>query len=139
AAVPRLLDLGVEEFLLADVLRGVVGQRLVRRLCRSCVTASAPRALEMVGAGAPAQAQRTFEARGCVACGHTGVSGRVGMYEVVAMDEDLAAGIRARENELELTARARRRGFRDMREDGMLKVRDGETTLGEIMRVVGGE
>jgi len=130
AAIPRLLDLGVEEFLLADVLTGLVGQRLVRRLCKSCATS---------GHSSTGNGRAGFEPQGCQACGHTGYSGRIGIYEVIEVDGALAGAIRTRTAESELRALAHGNANRDMRQDGLLKVRQGETSASEVLRVVGDE
>lgn len=126
AAIPRLLDLGVEEFLLADVVRGLVGQRLVRRLCRECARANKDSA-RRVG----------FEPKGCPACSHTGYSGRIGIYEVIEVDDALADAIRHKRSEKDLRSLAHGRDNRDMKQDGVLKVERGETTMSEVLRVIG--
>lgn len=145
AAAPRLMDLGVENYLLADVLRGVVGQRLARRLCRHCAgpleeAQAAPfeRAVRAVpGApdlSAPAKWSRH---QGCSRCGGTGYEGRCGVYEVIEIDGELQNALRNRRSEADLAALAAARGFRDMRGDGLLKARAGLTTMAEVARVVG--
>lgn len=142
AAIPRLLDLDVEEYLLADVLRGVIGQRLVRRLCGACRVPDAREHWQpiedqlrdagfLLGASAPAY----HAPKGCEKCGHTGYQGRLGIYEVVVVDSEVATAIRNREPERALTERARQLGFRSLLEDGLLKARLGLTAITEISRV----
>ncbi len=140
AAISRLLDLEVEEFLLSEVLRVVVGQRLLRRVCETCsqavpaasldarLAAMAPAVLE----GAPAWR----DAIGCAACGNTGYRERFGCFEVTKVDSEMQEAIRLRQSEPELVAHARRHGFRTLFENAMRKARSGATTFSEAFRVV---
>jgi general secretion pathway protein E len=144
AAAPRLLDLGVETFLLADVLRGLVGQRLVRRLCPHCAAPSdadrceAYEALRPQGAaGAFAEAPVWREPVGCAHCGHTGYLGRLGLYEIATATPALEQAIRHRLDEDGLTGVARDGGFLSLADDGYAKARAGLTSLAEVSRVVG--
>lgn len=142
AAVSRLLDLGVEDYLLADVLRGVVGQRLVRSLCQQCATSTTiardveqdvERALgPHLSSGASWK-----RAVGCAACNQSGYTGRIGVYEVMPIEGALQDALRSRLAENELVKLARSLGHRIMRDDGLLKARAGMTTLTEVFRVVG--
>ncbi|MBU2377558.1 MAG: GspE/PulE family protein [Alphaproteobacteria bacterium] len=143
AAVPRLLDLGIEDYLLADVLRGVAGQRLVRRLCTTCNAPSSEDEIERHEAAlTPAVRARVArepanwrEPRGCPKCGQTGFRGRVGLYEIAPATQRMTAGLRTRADEDALTAIAREDGFMSFAEDGFIKARRGETTLAEVYRV----
>jgi general secretion pathway protein E len=145
AAVARLLDLGVEDYLLADVLRGLVGQRLVRKLCPVCSTQCEPRveadwlsaAPDIVAVDLAAKPANFREAKGCARCGQSGFSGRSGLYEIAVVTPELASALRRRESESTLRDMARRDGFRTMFEDGVLKAARGDTTMGEIFRVIG--
>ncbi|WP_420391666.1 GspE/PulE family protein [Acuticoccus sp.] len=138
-AVVRLVDMGVEPYLIGATLRGVVGQRLVRRLCLRC---RAERPADDVAAALPAGAARlpptarTFEARGCSACGGTGYRGRVGIFEVMKVDPGLRALIRGTPDTDALRAAARNNGMRTMLEDGLGKVAAGVTTIDEVLRTV---
>lgn len=145
AAVPRLLDLGVEDYLLADVLRGVAGQRLVRRLCSDCARASTPAEaavheaampnyLRVRTKGEPAQWR---EPVGCARCGQSGFRGRVGLYEIAPASPGIQAGVRDGADEDRLTEMARADGFLSFGDDGFLKARRGETALTEVYRVAG--
>jgi general secretion pathway protein E len=143
AAVPRLLDLGIEDYLLADVLRGVAGQRLVRRLCAACNVPSTPEEAAVHEAALPAVVKARLkgepanwrEPRGCPKCGQTGFRGRVGLYEVAPATQKMTSGLRKRADEDALTAIAREDGFLSFAEDGFIKARRGETTLAEVYRV----
>ena len=145
AAVPRLLDLGVEDYLLADVLRGVEGQRLVRRLCDACARPATADEAERHEAALPASLRERLkrekaawrEPVGCPACGRTGYKGRLGLYEIVEASIPLIAGVRERADEDRLTEIARAEGFLSFAEDGLMKARRGETALAEVYRVTG--
>lgn len=145
AAVSRLLDLGIEDYLLADVLRGLAGQRLVRRLCAHCARPSDAHEVEAHEAARPnILGPRRGEAEwkepvGCPRCARTGYLGRVGIYEIAAISPTFETGVRQRHSEESLVETARETGFRTMFEDGYLKARRGETTLSEVYRVAGGQ
>jgi general secretion pathway protein E len=143
AAVPRLLDLKVEPFLLADVVRGLVGQRLVRRLCPHCTAPSdhdraaiyeAARPAGFRCAGTPAWKEPV----GCAKCRQSGYFGRLGLYEIAPSSPALEHEIRHRASEEALVRTARAEGFASLAEDGYAKARAGLTTLAELRRVAGG-
>ncbi|MGX1588781.1 GspE/PulE family protein [Brevundimonas diminuta] len=147
AAIPRLLDLGIEDYLLADVMRGVAGQRLIRRLCDDCArpsTAAEASAHEQTipahlhGVVAREEA-RWMEPVGCAKCGHSGFRGRLGVYELAPMSSALIAGMRASADEDQLTAAARAEGFFSFADDAFLKARRGQTALSEVYRIAGAE
>ena len=145
AAVPRMLDLGIEDYLLSDVLRGVAGQRLVRRLCSDCTRPSTPEEAEVhelalpehLRAVASREAAAWREPVGCPKCGLSGFRGRVGLYEVAPLSPAMISGLRENADEDALTALARKDGFLSFGDDGMLKARRGETTLSEVYRIAG--
>jgi len=145
AAIPRLLDLGIEDYLLADVMRGVAGQRLIRRLCGDCArpsTVSEAKVHEMaIPAHLRAVADREpaawREPVGCAKCGGSGFRGRVGVYELAPMSPAIIAGMRASADEDQLTVAARSEGFLSFADDGFLKARRGETALSEVYRIAG--
>ena len=134
SAVTRLIDLGIERFLLASALRGVLAQRLVRCLCPVCrkqqPTTAAER--EVLGLGAPA---RIWTAVGCPACNGTGYAGRTGLYELLATDEHLTALIHDGVSEAELRNYGERTGCRSLRADGLRLLENGTTSLEELLRV----
>ncbi len=145
AAAARLVDLGVEDYLLADVLQGLVGQRLVRRLCPHCAAPAHPeevRASEEAGSAVGASARPGAAAWkspvGCGRCDGLGYRGRLGIYEIVHSTPELQGRIRARASEEELLSTARGSGFSTLFEDGYAKARAGLTTLAEVHRVAGG-
>jgi general secretion pathway protein E len=120
SAVTRLLDMGIEPFLLSSSLLGVMAQRLVRKLCGYCK--------KQEGDG-------HWHAVGCDRCGHTGYQGRVGVYELLETNEQIRAQIHNRVSEAEIRDTALRSGMKTMREDGERWVREGVTTEAELLRV----
>ncbi len=133
-AVTRLQDMGIEPFLLASSLIGVVAQRLVRVLCPECrvVQPVTPAEMELLQAFASGPLSLNHP-KGCPACNQTGYRGRTGIYEVIALDDELRQMIHSRQSEQSLEALARQR-FASLRDDGFLKVVRGETALEEILR-----
>jgi type IV pilus assembly protein PilB len=131
--ISRLIDMGIEPFLISSVLSCIIGQRLVRRVCHSCAElyTPPPKALEYWGLQPDSESQ-FVKAQGCQRCHYTGYRGRVGIYEVLPITENLQTLIARRATEAELLAAARAEGnFRTMREDGALKIKRGITTLEE--------
>jgi general secretion pathway protein E len=137
SAITRLADMGVEPYLLASSLLGVLAQRLVRTLCPVCrVRAHASdgegRLLESVGLS---PALPIFHPKGCDACNDTGFAGRTGVYELLRIDETLRRLIHDGAGELALRDAALRAGMRRLREDGARFLADGRTSLAELTRV----
>ncbi|MEW5791611.1 MAG: type II secretion system ATPase GspE [Pseudomonadota bacterium] len=134
-AVARLEDMGVEPFLLASSLIGVLAQRLVRKLCPVCKEAYPADAREQELLGQPLPDGLLYRARGCPACGQTGYQGRSGIYELVTVDAGLRRLIHDEAPEQALRDHARETGMVSLREDGMRWVAQGETSLEEVLRV----
>jgi general secretion pathway protein E len=142
AAAARLTDLGVEPLLLADVLRTLIGQRLVRCVCPSCGTADPDgehetKAQSMLPATMRTAAPHWRVGTGCKACGSSGYQGRSGVFETVRITPAIQHAIRDREPEGALAALARQDGFTSLAENGLVKARDGQTTFVEALRVLG--
>ena len=157
SAVPRLLDMGVEPFLLASTLVLVMAQRLARRICVACRESAAPepRALAalrarpdfehtvrglqaqgVLGPGPdPLAAVRMFQGRGCPQCQGSGFRGRIGLFELFSVDDEARRLIMERRDGGAIRAAAVQAGMRTMYEDGLAKVLLGETTLEEVYRV----
>jgi general secretion pathway protein E len=119
AAVTRLLDMGIEPFLLSSSLIGVAAQRLVRKLCPYC---------------------RKFDGQrwhdvGCDKCGNTGYHGRVGIYELLLTTDAIREQIHNRASEADIRISAQQNGMKSMREDGERWLQDGTTTEAELLRV----
>ncbi|MBU0482377.1 MAG: Flp pilus assembly complex ATPase component TadA [Proteobacteria bacterium] len=136
SAVVRMVDLGVERFLLVSSLRGVMAQRLVRRICEHCKEKRGL-ASEALGYMPGGEDFYLFEGRGCKKCGNSGFTGRVGLYEFLVIDDALSRGISHGADLVELKKIAADGGFRTMYDDGLEKVRDGVTSLAEVVRVTG--
>lgn len=135
SAVTRLVDMGVEPFLLASSLIGVCAQRLVRRLCPECRQPSSDHLAQFQSLGLlPAQGV-LYGAQGCAGCNHTGYRGRTGIYELVTVDNELRRHIHDRASEQSLREYVVSRGVGSMRNDGMRLVAQGVTTLEEVVRV----
>jgi general secretion pathway protein E len=129
SAITRLTDMGVENYLLTSSLVAVLAQRLVRMICTECKRPAAP-AIGPGGESVPA-----FRGIGCERCFNTGYRGRVGIFELMELNEELRAIIMRNEDASKITAAARRHGMRNLREDGWLKIRQGVTTPDEVLRV----
>ena len=139
-AVIRLIDLGVEDFLLVSSLRAIVGQRLVRKLCERCRTPTtqapaAAKALIEKGLLTLLPGETFHVAAGCSWCGRTGYRGRIGIFEVLRLDNTLRSLIRRRLDIGEIERHARAAGMTTMLEDGMAKFRAGMTSIEEVLRV----
>ncbi|MDD7805228.1 MAG: type II secretion system ATPase GspE [Endozoicomonas sp. (ex Botrylloides leachii)] len=134
-ALTRLQDMGVEPFLLASSLLGVVAQRLVRILCSECKELSYPDEAECIQLSInPLEKHRLYRAKGCKACNFTGYRGRTGIYEVVAVNENVRRMIHSGESEQAISDYVRQHTTA-IRVDGARKVLDGITTLEEVLRV----
>jgi type IV pilus assembly protein PilB len=133
SAITRLVDMGIEVFMVAAAIDCVVAQRLARTLCGQCKRpASLPEAVRSEYGLHDAE---VFEPRGCIRCGGTGYHGRVGLYEVMPVNEEIRTLVLERRGADAIAAAATRAGMRSMREDGFDKVRRGVTSLVEVGRV----
>jgi general secretion pathway protein E len=135
SAVTRLVDMGVEPFLLASSLIGVVAQRLVRRLCLECRKPFAADAAQLRALGLAPTDGTLYSAQGCPACNRSGYRGRTGIYELLSVDEDLRRLIHDRASEQTLRAHVLAHGMRSLREDGMRWAGQGVISLEEVVRV----
>ncbi len=142
SAVTRLLDIGVQPFLVASSIRGVMAQRLVRTICPSCREEVEPTKTEanflksVVGDNADI---KNYKGRGCNKCALTGYSGRSGIFEIFIITDEIQRMIYDRRPANELRVRARENGMRTLREDGVRKVLSGFTSLEEVFRVTMGD
>lgn len=135
AAVTRLKDMGVEAYLLSSTLRAVLAQRLVRRLCLSCREAYTPDAAECQAAELGSEEAVTFyRPKGCPVCRETGYSGRIGIYELMSITPGLRKMIHDDVDEAELAAAAFAK-YDTLFKAGITRVRAGETSLEEVIRV----
>ncbi|MFH0792077.1 MAG: GspE/PulE family protein [bacterium] len=147
--VPRLIDMGVNPYLIPPALAAAVSQRLIRRLCPDCRVKVKPSKeimdiiIETVNGMAvdvkkniPSPIEHTYEAKGCKKCRQSGFFGRVGIFEALVMTKELAAIILSEPSELSIDKEAKRQGMVSMKQDGIIKVLDGITTIEEVLRVV---
>ncbi len=129
SAITRLTDMGVESYLITSSVTAVLAQRLVRMICRNCKTPSGERITPF------GERITTYRGNGCEHCFGSGFTGRVGIFELMEMDDEIRKLVMQNGDAVAITSVARRNGMRNLREDGWLKVRDGVTTPEEVMRV----
>jgi type IV pilus assembly protein PilB len=135
-AITRLTKMGIEAFLIASAVDCVVAQRLARKLCSHCKRRTAIPVTTLAEAGIRAVADlEAYEPVGCGRCNQSGYKGRVGLYSVMEMSEGLKEMTVAQRPEAEIASAARDEGMCTLREDGVSKVRDGLTSLTEVLRV----
>ena len=135
SAITRLIEMGIEPFLVASSIQCVIAQRLARRLCRSC---RRPAKLPAVvfGPGGDGEID-VFEPAGCSHCAGTGYRGRIGLFEVMTLTEELRSLAVERASADQIARLAVAQGMRRLREDGLAKVHAGETSIAEVARVTG--
>ncbi len=142
-ALPRLIDMGAETFLLASTINATMGQRIARKICSHCKTEYTPppeifeEMRKVLGPLMPKNSTpvKLYKGAGCEVCGHSGFLGRVGIYEVMAISEGIAKLILERKDSDTIEAKAKEEGMITMKQDGYLKVLAGITTIDEILRV----
>lgn len=141
-ALPRLTDMGAEAFLLASTINAVVGQRIARKICGDCrVSYQMPESLmrEMMitlGPLFPKDTQpKLFKGQGCEVCGHSGYRGRIGIFEVMPITNDISHLILQKTDATTIENQAKKEGMITMKQDGYLKVIEGISTIDEILRV----
>ncbi len=141
--LPRLLDMGIEPYLIASTVNLAIGQRLVRKICEACkyekeMTEGERKSLTHV---LPAQLLADahgifFAGQGCEACNQTGYSGRIGIYEILVVDADIREAFLRKASALEIKKLACKNGMTSMLEDGFKKAQAGLTTIEEVLRVI---
>ncbi len=140
-AVTRLVEMGIEPFLVASSLTGVLAQRLVRRVCRECRVLYTPTDEELSKLGQTRERFKSFgggdvyRAEGCAACGKNGYRGRTGIYELLLVDEDIRQLVLKNVDSATIKKRAMEKGMLSLLDDGALKVAQGETTIAEVLSV----
>ena len=133
-AIPRLRDMGVEDYLLASTLRAVMAQRLVRQLCPNCKSARKAASTELDALGLPAHEDvEVFEPQGCLSCGHTGFKGRLGIYELLVADQDIRSLIAEGASEYAIDNAAFTEHDR-LIDNARRYVLSGETSVAEVLR-----
>lgn len=149
AAIARLIDIGLEPYMISSSVRGLVAQRLLRKICSECKVPvkseeGEARILSMFKAGIKIddymnKSANWYAPKGCALCSHTGYLGRVAIFEVVKIDNAITEAILRGASLSQLVDVARGQGFITLFEDGMLKAKQGVTTLSEVLRVCGEE
>jgi type IV pilus assembly protein PilB len=139
-AIPRFIDMGVEDFLLASTINVILAQRLVRKICSNCIAKYNP-PVEFVkkmskDLGIDMSAQKFYKGKGCSQCGNKGYTGRIGIYEALSVSEKIRDLIVKKANADEIQKEAVSQGMISMLQDGMDKVASGLTTIEEVLSVV---
>jgi type IV pilus assembly protein PilB len=137
STISRLMNMGIEPFLVATSVHLICAQRLIRRVCKDCKEESSTPVQALIDAGfSPTEAKKlqTFRGKGCTTCNATGFKGRVGLYEVMEIDDDLRELVLIGASSLELKKKAIEHGMITLRGSGLQKLREGVTTLEEVVR-----
>jgi type II secretory ATPase GspE/PulE/Tfp pilus assembly ATPase PilB-like protein/DNA-binding response OmpR family regulator len=138
ATIARLFDLGLKPYVVATALEGIIAQRLVRSVCPDCSQPAAPDPTILSRLGSAfAEVSEIRRGQGCVACNGSGYKGRVGIYEILTLDDELRDCIGSGASVLEISRQARLRGLRSIVHHAVERVRAGATTPDEILRVLG--
>lgn len=136
-ATTRLLDMGVEPFLVSSSVEGIMAQRLVRRICTECAVPHEPEAGELPVGFELAAGQTLMRGIGCKACRNTGYRGRIGVYELLELSDTVREMVMQRKNAHEIASRALKDGhLSTLRDDGFNKAREGSTTIAEVLRAL---
>ncbi len=137
STIARLINMGIEPFLVSSAVRLVVAQRLVRRLCKSCKGPAKVPAQSLIDIGfAPEEAKtvKIYEAKGCEKCNNSGYKGRVGLFEVMEIDEELKEQVLIGASTSELRQKAKEKGMLTLRMSGIEKIKVGDTSIEEVLR-----
>ncbi len=137
SSVIRLVDLGVEPFLLTATMEGIVAQRLVRTICKHCKEEYVPKEEELMELNLlpdDVRGKRFMRGRGCENCNKSGFRGRMALFEIMEVNDELRELVMKNSNTNVLRAQARRRGMRTLRESGLLAIFEGQTTIDEVVR-----
>jgi type IV pilus assembly protein PilB len=137
SSILRLLDLGVESFLLTATIEAIVAQRLVRRICTACKEEFIPseeHLMELNLRMSDVQGRQLFRGRGCDACTKSGYKSRMALFEIMMMDDELREMVMQQASTAALRAESRKRGMRTLRESGLLALYEGQTTIDEVVR-----
>ena len=134
----RLLNWNVEPFLIASTVKGILAQRLVRRICKDCKEVYTPSSeeLEMIGIEKETDMQ-FFKGKGCLSCRDTGFKGRIGIYELLLMDAKISELVLNQEPGYKIRKQARKNGMTTLLEDGLIKINRGDTTISEVYETLG--
>jgi type IV pilus assembly protein PilB len=137
SSIARLLDLGMEPFLVTATLEGIVAQRLVRKICNNCKTEYTPaeeQLMELELRLDDVAGRKFYYGKGCENCNNTGYRGRLGLFEIMTLDDEMRDMVIHHASTQVLRAEAKKRGMRTLREVGLLGIFDGITTIEEVVR-----
>jgi type IV pilus assembly protein PilB len=137
STIARLINMGIEPFLVASAVRLVAAQRLVRRLCQKCKAPAKVPVQTMIDIGFAPDVAKTiqpYEAKGCERCNNTGYKGRVGLYEVLEIDEETREQIMIGASTSEIRQKCKEKGMLTLRQSGIEKIRNGVTSIDEVVR-----
>ncbi len=137
SSILRLLDLGLESFLLTATVEAIVAQRLVRRICLNCKEEYVPtdeQLMELQLRRSDVEDRTLFRGRGCDKCNHSGYKGRMAIFEIMRLDDQLRQIILTQASTNVLRAEARKRGMRSLRDTGLMAIYEGQTTIDEVVR-----
>lgn len=134
-AIARLVDIGVEAYMVSSTVIGVMAQRLVRKICERCRVEIEPDPNEVRKFGRKVQFAKVFKGGGCKYCRSTGYSGRIGLFEIVTMTDELKKMIDGKKSEAEIKDMLAANGHRALLDDGMAKIQSGVTTIEEVLKV----
>jgi type IV pilus assembly protein PilB len=137
SAIARLLDLGLEPFLVTATIEGIIAQRLVRKICLNCKTEYTPaeeQLMELELRNEDVVGKKFYYGKGCEQCNNTGYRGRQGLYEIMLLDDDIRDMIVQHASTQILRNEAKKRGMRTLRQSGILSIYDGVTSIEEVVR-----
>ena len=135
--ITRLIDMGIEPFLISSAIILILAQRLIRKICMDCREPIKPHSQLLIDLGVPPDEVNSFtvyKGKGCTICNGTGYKGRLGLYEVMAMKEEIKELVLARASASEIKKEAIRLGMKTLRQSGINKIKDGLTTIEEVLR-----
>ena len=134
----RLLNWNVEPFLIASTVKGILAQRLVRRICKECKEPYEASAEELSRLGIESdETFESFKGKGCLSCRNTGFKGRIGIYELLLMDAEISELVLSQEPGYKIREQARKNGMSTLLEDGLIKIQRGDTTISEVYETLG--
>ncbi|MFH0839329.1 MAG: type II secretion system ATPase GspE [Candidatus Omnitrophota bacterium] len=137
-AITRLIDMNIKPYLVASTLQAVLAQRLVRILCKECKEPHKPAKDEMTALGLSSHeilGMMFYRGRGCAKCNHTGYRGRIGIFELLVLNDEIRILITTKTPSNIIRERAQHFGFKSLREDGIEKIKNGITTIQEVIRI----
>ncbi|NBC11698.1 MAG: pilus assembly protein PilB [Planctomycetes bacterium] len=137
SSIARLLDLGLESFLITATIEGIVAQRLVRTICPRCKESYSPSEEELMQLSLTPEdldGRKLYRGRGCDYCNQSGYRGRIGLFEIMTLDDEIRELIMQSASTQVLRAEARKRGMRTLRQSGLMALYDGQTTIDEVVK-----